>query len=110
MASLEDMRLCHQCGRISLRNVLETREDGRSKDMAGKLVLNFRPESGCSLCKLVCNAAVQRKYTAVDESEASLPLTVNLWKSTEKPTELSFYVHGRSLANFHVRILADEGV
>lgn len=110
MATLHNAHLCDSCRGISLQALLGTKKGDRSKDMAGKLVRSFRPESGCPLCNLVWNAAVRRRDSDTEEGEEGTGvLATNIWVSTKRPAELSFYVHGRSLADFSIRISADEG-
>ena len=101
-------RLCEHCRRITLSKICETEEGTRSKDMKNKLVCNFDPTSGCPLCKLMAKSAVVDHENA--ETEAKKRLSVNLYKTSNNPNELSMYVHGRSLPNFEVRIFADRGM
>lgn len=101
-------RLCEQCRRITLSKICETEEGKRSKHMKNKLVCTFDPNSGCPLCKLMAKSAVVNHENA--EAEARKRLSVNLYKSSNNPNELSMYVHCRSLPNFEVRIFADKGM
>ncbi|CZR69753.1 uncharacterized protein PAC_19653 [Phialocephala subalpina] len=100
-------RLCEQCRRITLSKIRETEEGNSSKDTTNKLVCNFDPTSGCPLCKLMAKSAVVNHENA--ETEARKRLSVNIYKKSDNPNELSIYVHGRSLPNFEVRIFADRG-
>ncbi|KAH7413456.1 heterokaryon incompatibility protein-domain-containing protein [Cadophora sp. MPI-SDFR-AT-0126] len=106
MSAIEE-RLCEQCSRITLSKICETEEGSSSKDTENKLVCTFDPTSGCPLCKLMAKSAVINHDNA--ETEATKRLSVNMWKKSNNPSEISMYVHGRSLPNFEVRIFADRG-
>lgn len=103
--------LCSSCSEITLQALLATSEGKSSKDPESKLNLYFRPElSSCALCNLVAKAAVH--WHQGQRGEEIKPLEVLLYKTSERPSELSFYVFytfNRCLCNFPIRIFADEG-